>query len=131
MHSASKILLVDDDPIFLTLAELAIKKESNSVEIYKAMNGEEAIEFLKKRNVDIIFLDLNMPIMNGWEFLEALPEVENKGKNIYVLTSSIDPSDQRKAEENPLVTSMLEKPLDSNKIAATLSVSESGTGSGG
>ena len=120
MHDLSKILLVDDDPIFLTLAELAIKKESDKVEIFKAMNGEEAIDFLKNQSVDIIFLDLNMPVMNGWEFLEVLPQIENWGKQIYVLTSSIDPSDQRKADENPLVTSMLEKPLDREKISITL-----------
>ena len=121
MGSSNRILLVDDDPIFLTLAELAIKKDHDSIEIFKAMNGEEAITFLKTQSVDIIFLDLNMPVMNGWEFLEALPQVENKGGQIYVLTSSIDPTDQRKADENPYVTSMLEKPLDSEKIAATLS----------
>ncbi len=120
MHDLNKILLVDDDPIFLTLAELAIKKEKNQVEIFKAMNGEEAINFLKSQSVDIIFLDLNMPVMNGWEFLEALPQIDNWGKQVYVLTSSIDPSDQRKADENPLVTSMLEKPLDKDKITSTL-----------
>ena len=120
MHDSNKILLVDDDPIFLTLAELAIKKESEKVEIFKAMNGEEAINFLKTQSVDIIFLDLNMPVMNGWEFLDVLPQIENWGKQVYVLTSSIDPSDQRKADENPLVTSMLEKPLDREKISSTL-----------
>jgi CheY-like chemotaxis protein len=121
MGNPNKILLVDDDPIFLTLAELAIKKERESIEIYKAMNGEEAINFLKNESVDIIFLDLNMPVMNGWEFLEALPSVGQKSKQIYVLTSSIDPSDQRKAVENPYVTSMLEKPLDRDKIHIVLS----------
>lgn len=120
MGSPNKILLVDDDPIFLTLAELAIKKERDSIEIFKAMNGEEAINFLKSQSVDIIFLDLNMPVMNGWEFLDALPQVNNKGNHIFVLTSSIDPSDQRKADENPFVTSMLEKPLDKEKISIAL-----------
>ncbi|MEO1254678.1 MAG: response regulator [Bacteroidota bacterium] len=120
MHKSTKILLVDDDPIFLTLAELAIRKEDESVVIHKATNGEEALAFLQEQYVDIIFLDLNMPVMNGWEFLEALSDLENKGGHIYVLTSSIDPSDQKKANENPFVTSMLEKPLDQKKIAATL-----------
>ena len=120
MGNPNKILLVDDDPIFLTLAELAIKKEQESIEIFKAMNGEEAIAFLKSQSVDIIFLDLNMPVMNGWEFLDALPQVDNKGNQIYILTSSIDPSDQRKADENPFVTSMLEKPLDKEKISKAL-----------
>ncbi|NQZ76586.1 MAG: response regulator [Ekhidna sp.] len=121
MQNLSRILLVDDDPIFLTLAELAIKKDSDSIEIFKAMNGEEAISFLKLNAVDIIFLDLNMPVMNGWEFLDALPEIESHDEKIYILTSSIDPSDQKKADQSPLVTAMLEKPLDREKIAKTLS----------
>lgn len=120
MGNPNKILLVDDDPIFLTLAELAIKKEQESIEIFKAMNGEEAIKFLQSQSVDIIFLDLNMPVMNGWEFLDAFSQVDNSGNQIYILTSSIDPSDQRKADENPFVTSMLEKPLDKEKISKAL-----------
>jgi len=120
MSNHNKILLVDDDPIFLTLAEMAIKKESDHIEIFKATNGEEAIDFLKTQSVDIIFLDLNMPVMNGWEFLDALPSSKSNGNQIYVLTSSIDPSDQKKADENPNVTSMLEKPLDREKIASAL-----------
>ncbi|GAB4240684.1 MAG: response regulator [Ekhidna sp.] len=116
---AKKILLVDDDPIFLTLAELAIKKERTDVIISKASNGEEALEFIQKESVDIIFLDLNMPVMNGWEFLEAIDGKPLDSK-IYILTSSIDPSDRNKAEENPNVVSMLEKPLDRDKIGQTL-----------
>lgn len=120
MHKEHKILLVDDDPIFLTLAELAIKKERSTVSIFKASNGEEALEFLGKEQVDTIFLDLNMPVMNGWEFLEAIKGNDSISGKIYVLTSSIDPNDKRKAEENPLVVSMMEKPLDQSKIKATI-----------
>ena len=112
--------MVDDDPIFLTLAELAIKKEQSDASIYKASNGEEAINFLDSEKVDLIYLDLNMPVMNGWEFLEAMEAKESNGLKIFVLTSSIDPSDRRKAEENPLVSSMLEKPLDKEKIQLSL-----------
>ena len=115
-----KILLVDDDPIFLTLAELAIKKERTDVQIFKAFNGEEAINFLSDQEVDVIYLDLNMPIMNGWEFLDACVEKDQTNNKIFVLTSSIDPSDKKRAEENPLVTSMLEKPLNKEKIDKSL-----------
>ena len=120
MVKEQRILLVDDDPIFLTLAELAIKKEQSEVEIFKANNGEEAINFLDSEKVDLIYLDLNMPVMNGWEFLEAMESKDRNGVKIYVLTSSIDPSDRKKAEENPLVSSMLEKPLDKQKIKESL-----------
>jgi len=120
MPKERKILLVDDDPIFLTLAELAIKREENEVAIFKTSNGEEAINFLESQKVDFIYLDLNMPVMDGWEFLEAMTKKNQNGVKIFILTSSIDPSDRRKAEENPLVTSMLEKPLDKQKIKDSL-----------
>ena len=122
MPKEQRILLVDDDPIFLTLAELAIKKERTNVEIFKAFNGEEAIDFLSKAEVDTIFLDLNMPVMNGWEFLEEFASSGNNSNKIYILTSSIDPSDRKRAEENPLVSSMLEKPLNKEKIERSLSL---------
>ncbi len=124
MPKDQRILLVDDDPIFLTLAELAIKKERSDVEIHKAMNGEEAIEFLSEAEVDAIFLDLNMPVMNGWEFLDEVATQELKESKIFILTSSIDPSDRKKAEENPLVSSMLEKPLDKTKIEKSLDLAD-------
>ena len=122
MPKDQRILLVDDDPIFLTLAELAIKKERSNVEIFKAFNGEEAIEFLAESEVDTIFLDLNMPVMNGWEFLEEFATAGNSNNKIYILTSSIDPSDRKRAEENPLVSSMLEKPLNKEKIERSLAL---------
>jgi len=56
MAKEQRILLVDDDPIFLTLAELAIKKEQQDVAIFKAGNGEEAIKFLDSDSVDLIYL---------------------------------------------------------------------------
>lgn len=115
MPKIEKILMVDDDPIFLTLAEFIIRKELPNIQIYKATNGEEAVDFLEEQSVDTILLDLNMPIMNGWDFLN---EMERRGKNhrIFLLTSSIDPSDRQKAKDNPLVKSMLEKPLDQEKV---------------
>ncbi len=122
MPKDQRILLVDDDPIFLTLAELAIKKERSNVEIFKAFNGEEAIEFLSKEDVDTIFLDLNMPVMNGWEFLDEFAGTESSSNKIFILTSSIDPSDRKRAEENPLVSSMLEKPLNKEKIEKSLTI---------
>lgn len=120
MHSQRKILLIDDDPIFLTLAEMVIKKEMSDAEIFKVTNGEEAIGFLQTQSVDTIFLDMNMPVMDGWEFLDELARLDYKGDRVYMLTSSIDPHDQKKATEHPIVTSMLEKPLDQEKVSFAL-----------
>lgn len=119
MTNQTKILLVDDDEIFLKLAELALNKEKPGMEIFKVYNGKEALEFLSDNQVDVIYLDLNMPVMNGWGFLEeyATKEIDSK---IFILTSSIDPSDKERAKENPFVSAMLEKPLNKAKIALSL-----------
>ena len=76
-----KILFVDDDPITLMLCKKVIAKSSFSHEIITAQNGEEALHHFNtlkytndknKRKPELIFLDLNMPIMNGWECLREL-----------------------------------------------------------
>lgn len=125
MLNAPKILLVDDDPIFLKLAKLSIKKEDESVEIFTSTNGEEALQFLHSSKVDIIYLDLNMPVMNGWEFLDEISKKETKHPSIFILTSSIDPTDRRKAKDHPMVAHMLQKPLDASKIHKSIALGKS------
>ncbi len=120
MNNSVKILLVDDDDIFLMLAKINIEKVTPEATIFTASNGEEAMEFLLSQEVDVIFLDLNMPIMDGWGLLEQLKMHDKKNQKIFVVTSSIDPSDRKKAEENPLVTSMVEKPLDGQKLTSAM-----------
>lgn len=122
MDKVEKILLVDDDDIFLMLAKINIEKTLPNATIFTASNGEEAIEFLinQKQEVDVIFLDLNMPIMGGWDFLEQMRVREKIDQKIFVVTSSIDPGDKKRAEEDPLVTSMVEKPLDRHKLSLAI-----------
>ncbi|WP_339650564.1 response regulator [uncultured Maribacter sp.] len=83
-------------------------------------NGQEAVdglkEIIKEKGTlpDVIFLDLNMPIMNGWEFLE---EYENcsydisKKTNIYIISSSVDPRDLERVKQYNKVDSYILKPI--------------------
>lgn len=96
------ILLVDDDKIFNFLSEKTITSLGLANEISFASNGKQALDILdvcKKGQLqmpDIIFLDLDMPVMNGYEFLEAFSKLDLPNKNaitIVVLTSSADPRD--------------------------------------
>ena len=96
------ILLVDDDKIFNFLSEKTIQSLGLANEINFASNGQQALELLelyksgKMQRPDIIFLDLDMPVMNGYEFLEEFSKIDLPNKNsitIVVLTSSADPKD--------------------------------------
>ena len=102
------ILLVDDDKIFNFLSEKTIASLDLANEISFASNGKQALEILelyksgKMQMPDIIFLDLDMPIMNGYEFLEAFAAIDLPNKNaitIVVLTSSADPRDLVRTKE--------------------------------
>lgn len=115
-----KILLVDDDDIFLVLGTITIEKLFPEAEIFTVPHGEEALEFLEETELDVMFLDLNMPILDGWEVLDELAKRERKRMAIFVVTSSIDPSDREKANNNPLVYDLIEKPLDENNIKSAI-----------
>ena len=102
------IMLVDDDKIFNFLSEKTITSLGLVNEADFALNGRQALDLLeeyKKGKVerpDIIFLDLNMPIMNGYEFIEAFAVMDLPDKSaitIVVLTSSADPNDLARAKE--------------------------------
>src|SRR5690554_2660920 len=111
MKIINMVFIVDDDPITV----FGIKKMLGSVadckNILEFPDGEKAIEqikqiILKKQELpDIIFLDINMPIMDGWEFLEEFVNLPiTKTVNINIVTSSIDQNDKDKWENFKSVT---------------------------
>jgi CheY-like chemotaxis protein len=115
-----EVLLVDDDGIALMLYEIAIKKANFSQNISKATNGKLALELLTEREErglpmpELIFLDLNMPVLNGWEFLkEYQKEFEPKDSKakIIVLSSSVDPADVEYSKKFKSVIKFMSKPL--------------------
>lgn len=117
-----KILCVDDDPITLMLYKMVIAKASLSDTVIIAKNGQEALEYydnLKSNKDDcfpeLMFLDLNMPIMGGWEFLDNFIEAKYKPYNektkIIVLSSTIDPNDIEKVKNYPIIIDFISKPI--------------------
>ncbi|MFV8281520.1 response regulator [Christiangramia marina] len=112
----SKIYLVDDQPIsnFITKKLLEIEGYRGTVKDFT--NPCEAMEFVSEDRDAIIFLDLNMPEMNGWEFLEML-QSRNCSHRIIILTSSTSKIDVDKAKDYPAVIKYMVKPMNKQKFS--------------
>ena len=125
MSQIKTLTLVDDDDVFVFLTTKAIE-QTNLVDLVKVFeNGLDALNFLKenKNNLDalpeIILLDLSMPIMNGWQFLEEYvklyPTIEKK-ITIYICSSSISPDDVTRAKAISEVSDYIIKPITKDKL---------------
>lgn len=122
--------IIDDDPIFVYGTKRIMKEVqfSNAVDVYH--NGQDALEklnetlLLKEAIPDIILLDLNMPIMNGWEFLDQfmalLKTRAMEQTQIYVVSSSVDPRDLEKVREYQVVKGYISKPITPNDLETIL-----------
>ena len=123
------ILLIDDDEISNLFNKIFISKLDLDVKVEVALDGAKAIDFLKERDLNsehpllepcLLLLDIRMPIMNGWEFLEAYNNLLNDEAKrsivIVMLTTSEDEGDVIKAMNNPNIREIIKKPLSENKF---------------
>lgn len=120
-----QILIIDDDEINNFIAARLIDKIPVKTNISTRLNGLEGLNYIKSNLEhteslpDIIFLDINMPIMNGWEFLDEFEELKSKiGKSVSInmLSSSVYNDDITKAETYTTVNKFISKPLTVEKI---------------
>ncbi len=117
------LMFIDDDNATNFYHEIIVE-ESGLCDKYIFFNkAENALTYLKNMTVpneqvpDIIFLDINMPMIDGWKFLELYAELDiPKSSIIIMLTTSLNPKDQERVEKNELVRNFLNKPLDSDKL---------------
>lgn len=120
------VFLIDDDLKFSFITKTLLSKISFAKEIVDYSDASVALEELKKNTQngggklpDVIFLDLNMPGMDGWDFLEeykSLPAFFRDECKLYVLTSSIDPVDKIKSQSYTFVADFISKPLAREKV---------------
>ncbi len=121
-----RFLIIDDDPINNSLSKMVLKKSFGEVHINDFIIPEEGLEFIESETVPhspdtktTLFLDINMPTISGWEFLEKF-EIFNASikeqYNIYILSSLVNTSDINRAKENSLVVDFIEKPLSKTKL---------------
>ena len=126
MKSKSPVIaLVDDDKIFQLTSARMIEALDLSRKILQFANGEEALQYLKSyagdadNLPDYIFLDINMPYVDGWMFLAdyaTLKVTLSKDIQIFMISSSIDQRDIRRAQNNSDVTDYIVKPVSPEKF---------------
>lgn len=122
-----KYILIDDDPIINLVHKKVIKKMDEEAEITDFISGIMALNYLKNntpRQNEIVLLDINMPEMNGFEFLESLlknKDIDTNNLNIFILTSSLNSKDKEEATKFPILKGYLEKPLDINNLKHLIS----------
>ncbi|KEO74553.1 response regulator [Anditalea andensis] len=124
MYSFDSIVLIDDDPINNLINKRLISKLDICHKVDEFLEAEKAlctIQAMGKNGHLLILLDINMPVMNGWDFLNQYLKVCDVRKDkIIVLSSSIDFQDRQKAEEFNCVSGFIEKPLTPDKLKKVL-----------
>ncbi|GAA5033372.1 response regulator [Marivirga lumbricoides] len=113
--------IVDDDELTVFLHEVFVKESNFHHNPHTFYHGKSTLDYLlshfNPKEKYCIFLDLNMPIMDGWEFLDAIKNKEiSDNIMVVVLTSSINEVDRRKAKKYHQVIDYMEKPLNGRKL---------------
>ncbi|WP_162127770.1 response regulator [Flavobacterium phycosphaerae] len=126
MRNIEILALVDDDDTFIFVTKKIIEKTNHVKEVKVFNNGLDALDFLKEnlkhssRLPEVIFLDLSMPIMDGWQFLNEFVKMETeytKKITIYVCSSSISPHDISRAKSISAVSDFIIKPITKDKFS--------------
>ena len=120
MKVLDNVCIIDDDHIFIYGVKRLIEETSFCENLLVYQNGQDALEDIQERVnkgnelPSIIFLDLNMPMMTGWEFLDEYLQIEGKDSEqtqVYIVSSSIDPKDLLKIKDYRLIRNYILKPI--------------------
>ncbi|WP_428232042.1 response regulator [Flavobacterium sp.] len=128
MESNTTFLLIEDNLIDQLIIKQSFKKALNIDQISIANNGREGIQWIhenKKQQCLIILLDIQMPVMNGFEFLDEFDKLNKEIKKqtqIYVLSSTLDPDEILRIKGNNCVTGFLSKPFPVEEFKNRLSL---------
>lgn len=119
-HMHNLVIIIDDDPISVLVCETIMKKQGFAKAVRSFPEGQSALAFFKKHfgegepKPEFVFLDIQMPVIDGWEFLEMYAELLPQAlhsPHVVMLSATFDPEDKRKAEAHHLVDRFLSKPI--------------------
>lgn len=125
MTKTLKYLLIDDEEVFNFIHSQIIRLTDEFAEINEVRSSAEALEIIQNTSTsketfpDIMFIDINMPEMNGFELLTKLQTISStfpKAIEIYIVTSSLFESDRIKAKSFSIVTGFIEKPVTNQQV---------------
>ncbi|AUP79745.1 response regulator [Flavivirga eckloniae] len=119
--------IIDDDDIYINLIKRVIETKKLCENLIVFKNGKQSIDYFqallenldRDKIPDIILIDLNMPIMDGWEFIEQFTKIKNKFNKLitlYIVSSSINPADIDRAKSLNSIEGYLVKPIVINKL---------------
>lgn len=134
MNSSLNVCIVDDDDIYQFTIVKTLKALELTDRIMVFSDGEEALEFMLD-NIneddelpDVIFLDIDMPVMDGFQFMEEYVKIKtNIGKKItiYMVSSSVDPADIERAKKISEITDYIVKPITHDQLKSIIQELES------
>lgn len=116
----SKLILIDDEPIFHKIVQMTLKNSELSNHATYSFDGELVLDYLEEKKSeskslpDYIFIDLYMPLFNGWDFLNRFQNIYTslkKNIKIYIVSSSVDPRDIDRSKLYPFDTTFISKPV--------------------
>ncbi|MGY6743152.1 MAG: response regulator [Cecembia sp.] len=117
----NRIVFVDDDTIQHMINRKNLQRLRPDIELFFFENPFKALEWLERNQADLLILDVNMPEMSGWDFLDLLQK-NNIAIEVKMLTSSMDPSDIELSMNYSMVSGFLIKPLKNEIMSEILGV---------
>jgi CheY-like chemotaxis protein len=125
-----RFIAIDDDSVNNMICKLTIEMVTNKPEVVTFTNPSQGFDFIvneygtkNDQHQTVLLLDINMPVMSGWEFLERFDNMKDDVKKlfkIYILSSSVDPRDKQRSYANKNVKAFLVKPLVKDNVVEIL-----------
>ncbi|WP_420581547.1 response regulator [Reichenbachiella sp.] len=119
MNQIEHVLLVDDDVPTNFIHEVILKKSNRFKQIHSVLSATEALNYLQAKRPNLIFLDINMPALSGWDFIDqfrSLPIEQKEDIVIVMVSTSMDPKDKQRAEVCSEIREFVSKPMSVEKI---------------
>jgi len=122
-NPALQLLVIDDDDINIFIIRKIVAKLEMNIQMVAKSNGQQAIDYLKQAKAQqenlpqLILVDINMPLMNGWEFIEAYNLLHiDQHVDMYILSSSVYENDIEKSKSYKIVKGFISKPLSMERL---------------